>query len=107
MKHLYKIKKITDTNGKEKTDYNSKNRIGRIFVIDPELIIIDTSAFVECIYPSWFKSIYTSYVKSILVYPDFTYFAMTTENSVYLFERITSKDTLPSDSDIEALKEYL
>lgn len=108
MKLLYKITKITDIDGKEKSDYDSKNRMGRIYLIDPELVRTDTSAFIECIYPSWFKSVITSHVKSmILIHPDFTLFVITTENSIYTFERITSKDILPSDSDIEALKEYL
>ena len=107
MKHLYKITKITDIDGKEKSDYDSKNRMGRIYLIDPELVRTDTSAFIECIYPSWFKSVITSHVKSILIHPYFTLFVITTENSIYTFERITSEDILPSDSDIEALKEYL
>lgn len=107
MKHLYKITKITDIDGKEKSDYDSKNRMGRIYLIDPELVQTDTSAFIECIHPSWFKSVITSHVKSILIYPDFALFVITTENSIYTFERITSEDILPSDSDIEALKEYL
>ena len=107
MKHLYKITKITDIDGKEKSDYDSKNRMGRIYLIDPELVQTNTSAFIECIHPSWFKSVITSHVKSILIYTDFALFVITTENSIYTFERITSEDILPSDSDIEALKEYL
>lgn len=89
MKHLYKIIEITDRYGNEKPDdYKRKERV---FSIDIGNIKTDESAFLECVKPSWLKSVVTSDVECVLESPDGEYMILTTRNSVYTFEKLGAK----------------
>lgn len=87
----YKIVAIKDLNGEDKKEQEAVNRIGRVISVNPYDIELNCSVFLECVYPSYFKSIITSHVTNIeptVVYPNCNIkkFIMTTENSKYYFE---------------------
>lgn len=71
---LYKLVKITDLQGVDKTDAKVVNRLGRIFDIDADKIELNKRLYIECVEPSLVKSIITSWVKHV---------TRATENSMY------------------------
>ena len=78
---LYKLVKITDLDGKDKTDAKAVNRLGRIFDIDADKIELNKRLYIECVEPSLVKSIITSWVKHVTRADDGL--IITTENSMY------------------------
>lgn len=78
---LYKIVKITDLSGKNKTDDDAVARIGRIINLDVKDININNRLFMTCVDPGWFKSIVTSFVKGVIQADDGL--IITTEHSIY------------------------
>lgn len=78
---LYKLVKITDLDGKDKTDYDAVARIGRIIDLDIKDIKIDNRLLMTCTDPGWHKSIITSLVKGITQADDGL--IITTEYSIY------------------------
>ena len=52
MAMLYKLVKITDLDGKDKTDEEVVNRIGRILYLDIGDIKLDRRLFMECTNPA-------------------------------------------------------
>ena len=86
----YKITAIKDLNGEDKKEQDAVNRIGRIISVNPFDINLNCSLFLECVYPSYFKSIITSQVTDVVLSTDsngdVNDFFITTENSKYYFE---------------------
>jgi hypothetical protein len=78
---LYKLVKITDLDGKDKTDAKAVNRLGRIFDIDADKIEINKRLHMECVEPSVLKSLLTSWIKNVTRADDGL--IITTENSIY------------------------
>lgn len=81
MAMLYKLVKITDLDGKDKTDEEVVNRIGRILYLDISDIKLDRRLFMECTNPGYTKSILTSFVKNVTQADDGL--IITTEHSIY------------------------
>ncbi len=86
---LYRLVKITDLNGVDKTQEDAVNRIGRILDIDADKIEIDKRLYMECVEPSVLKSIITSWVKHVTRTDDGL--IITTENSMYFMKEETRK----------------
>ena len=78
---LYKLVKITDLQGVDKTDAIVVNRLGRIFDIDADKIELNKRLYIECVEPSLVKSIITSCVKHVTRADDGL--IITTEHSMY------------------------
>ncbi len=78
---LYKLVKITDLDGKDKTDDEVVARIGRIIDLDIKDIKIDNRLYMTCTDPGWYKSIITSFVKGVAQADDGL--IITTEHSIY------------------------
>ena len=78
---FYKIVRITDLRGKDKTDEKAQGRIGRVMDINPENINIDRSLYMVCVKPNVLKSLITSYVKKVKTTDK--ELIITTENSIY------------------------
>jgi len=66
----YKLVKITDLNGNDKTDNGSLGRIGRIFGMTKEEVVIGKQLFMTCDYPGYEKSVVTSIVTDLIVADD-------------------------------------
>ncbi len=77
----YKIVKITDLTGKDKTDERARNRLGRIMELNKNDIKIGKKLMMSCVNPGWMKSVITSKVKDVVCADDGL--IITTENSVY------------------------
>ena len=78
---LYRIAKITDLKGDDKTDDKALGRIDRLMDINPENININRSLYMVCVKPNVLKSLITSYVKKVKTTND--ELVITTENSIY------------------------
>lgn len=85
----YKLYKVEDKNGDDKTDEASLNRIGRIFdfTIEDLLSSENRSVCLECVYPSFLKSLITSHVVAVESDKTSDTVKLHTENSVYYFKR--------------------
>lgn len=80
----FKIVKILNRDGTEKEDDVSQKRIGR--VVKMKNFYPGDRAFMECIFPSFMKSIITSEVQSFKY--DASGLRFTTTNSIYILERV-------------------
>ena len=78
---LYELVKITDLDDNNKEDEDSINRIGRIFDIDTDNIVIGKSLYMTCVKPNWLKSVITSHVNNYIVESDGI--VIVTDNSKY------------------------
>ena len=78
---FYRIDRITDLKGKDKTDEKALGRIGRVMDINPSYINIDRSLYMVCVKPNVLKSLITSYVKKVKTTDK--EIIITTENSIY------------------------
>ena len=78
---LYRLMKVTDLNGKDKTDEKSAARVGRIVDFDIKDVKVGKYCFMECIVPGWDKSIITSNVQECIEAEDGM--IIKTENSYY------------------------
>ena len=78
---LYKLVKITDLQGVDKTDAEIVNRLGRILDIDADKIELNKKLYMECVEPSVLKSIITSFVKNVTQADDGL--IITIEHSIY------------------------
>ena len=85
----YKLYKVEDKNGNDKTDEASLNRIGRIFdfTIEDLLSSENRRVYLECVYPSFLKSLITSHVTAVESDKSSSTVKLHTENSVYYFKR--------------------
>ena len=86
----YKIVAIKDRYGDDKKDRDAVARIGRVMSIkDTNDIEIGKRLYIECVYPSYFKSIITSNVVRVEPSEDLSIcdFILVTENSNYLFKK--------------------
>ena len=81
----YRLYKVGDKNGKDKTDKASLNRIGRVFdfTVDYLLSAENSSVYLECVYPSFLKSLVTSHVVAVESNKEIV--KLYTENSIYYF----------------------
>lgn len=82
---LYKLKRITDLNGENKTDEQSVNRLNRVFDIREDGIFCGHCLFMKCVEPSYEKSLYTSRVRGTTITD--SELIITTENSIYYLEK--------------------
>jgi len=78
---LYKIIKITDLNGKDKTTEDYINRVGRIVYLDKDFILEGFSIVMISPEPRKTKSILTSHVTKVINAEDGI--IIYTENSIY------------------------
>ena len=78
---LYRLMKVTDLNGKDKTDEKSAARVGRIIDLDVADVKVGRFCFMECVVPGWDKSVITSNVQECIEAEDGM--IIKTENSYY------------------------
>lgn len=78
---LYKIIKITDLDGKDKTTEDYINRVGRIIYLDKDFILEGFSIVMISPEPRLHKSILTSHVTKVINAEDGI--IIYTENSIY------------------------
>ena len=79
---LYKLVMITDLDGKEKTETEAVNRLGRILDLNIIDIHVGERCFMTCVDPGYMKSIITSNVQNVVQADDGL--IITTEHSIYL-----------------------
>lgn len=86
----YELYKIEDKRYKDKKDSYSIDRIGRIFDIHIDYIkrSLGYSIILECVRPSYLKSVITSKVISYCIGKNLEYIIIYTENSIYHFRRV-------------------
>lgn len=95
MKREYVVVLITDLEGIEKVDKDSKSRVGREVLIDDSEIKVGKPFFVECIKPGFLKSFITSCVGDLTHADDGL--VIRTENSVYYF---VNKEDFERDNNV-------
>lgn len=86
----FKLYKIEDKRYREKKDTYARDRVGRVFDIHMDYIkrSVGYSIFLECVKPSYLKSVITSKVISYCIGKDLDYIRIYTKNSIYYFERV-------------------